>query len=1025
MFVAFQVTDDVYNILKEKYVFECRGKIKIKGKGDMVTYFLMGRKLPTHFQQSASSPSISSHQSNSFRRDLNDSFGSPPQGSQVFDKPGLERNVSGLSLSSHGSGQHREVSRNDSQRSNKQISSLNYPVVVSERQNSLDSNKGLPTPPGSLNRKRYSTNSGDSPRNTVKNTVKKTNNHALPTCISGHISETEYTYGRVDSPELPAVHFVNVKSNNNRPVLNSMFEMLKDGNTANVPQVEDRQVSPNATALSKYRINNNVKSPSTPSKSTRKSKRSSAPVQTTHLIYDSGSRNKNRVMSDIFENNLEEEFGGYQQINNATKVSDMSIPSQLLHRNPSDLSQVSQASSNSATNNIMRQQNSSPQYALARPNRNQMQDNSKHRSMIPVTSKPCQIVNPTVPSIRPTPLVGAGVVPHINGPFRSAPCQQPRKVQNIPSSPFSLMSGYEGDTDMQLHEDVPFENRLLMSNIMKEIGQMNASRDSRRPVIQPQPAKHEPTRQDEQFVTGTYREPLSPQRSHQSPQGRSPLENNFSNSPIHNYVPQKCHTTPPSCSPPPPPLPPKAIQEVRRKSASSRTSSTSSQSTLTSSPALVANIDGKTMSFLPASMEPPPSQPNVGSVIPLRRVPSDITPSHSLDHRTVPQVKRSNSSPKMRYSGFPRNKQENLYPLMHSDDDKESTSSKPMSDHSSVVLLQPIELKLSRPAYVKQLSYPEGGYTRAFLANTDFMVPHIDRNLSRSSDTLSSIPRGPPTPKFPVLSSVGSSSLTQLLKELAAEHPDSNEETSMVSDIHEIPVKKQKQKHNDLSNKTPDHANYNGFTNDDNHIDVHKAEPSENITKHVDVKPIKHKTHVPLFGESAQKPPLQPMRHANPFQVKRRSNNHTSLVRHCRSLDHIPSDRDDYASSNASSAAGSPKSKRAFDDPFSYYSKIEQYLASGRTALGMESLSFSSIASSSEMSKSDPNIHDSGSAAYESEYDNYRPGMTSDEEYFVHEPISDVDLDMFDDINIDNVTVSDSFSMEMPIPRFKKKVTDV
>lgn len=40
-----QVTEDVYLILRNRpYIFECRGKIKVKGKGEMTTYFLLGRK---------------------------------------------------------------------------------------------------------------------------------------------------------------------------------------------------------------------------------------------------------------------------------------------------------------------------------------------------------------------------------------------------------------------------------------------------------------------------------------------------------------------------------------------------------------------------------------------------------------------------------------------------------------------------------------------------------------------------------------------------------------------------------------------------------------------------------------------------------------------------------------------------------------------------------------------------------------------------------------------------------------------
>lgn len=153
----------------------------------------------------------------------------------------------------------------------------------------------------------------------------------------------------------------------------------------------------------------------------------------------------------------------------------------------------------------------------------------------------------------------------------------------------------------------------------------------------------------------------------------------------------------------------------------------------------------------------------------------------------------------------------------------------------------------------------------------------------------------------------------------------------------------------------------------------------------------------------------------NPFQVKRRQV--LSIPpRYCRSLDYIPSDKEDYVSSNASSAAASPRVKHTLMVP---------YVAGFKRPIAFDNLSMSSFTSSSEMSKSDPMLNvDSASVAYESEYDNYRPGMASDEDFFIPERIRDADI--FDDINVDNVTVSDSYSinMHLDMPAYKK-ITDV
>ena len=42
-----QVTEDVYHVLRHQpYEFQCRGRVKVKGKGEMTTYFLTDRKQP-------------------------------------------------------------------------------------------------------------------------------------------------------------------------------------------------------------------------------------------------------------------------------------------------------------------------------------------------------------------------------------------------------------------------------------------------------------------------------------------------------------------------------------------------------------------------------------------------------------------------------------------------------------------------------------------------------------------------------------------------------------------------------------------------------------------------------------------------------------------------------------------------------------------------------------------------------------------------------------------------------------------
>ena len=49
-----QVTEEVHRLLTDHYNFVCRGQVSVKGKGQMLTYFLEGRmhgSRPPHIQQ--------------------------------------------------------------------------------------------------------------------------------------------------------------------------------------------------------------------------------------------------------------------------------------------------------------------------------------------------------------------------------------------------------------------------------------------------------------------------------------------------------------------------------------------------------------------------------------------------------------------------------------------------------------------------------------------------------------------------------------------------------------------------------------------------------------------------------------------------------------------------------------------------------------------------------------------------------------------------------------------------------------
>lgn len=964
----------------------------------MLTYFLLGRKTGSAIQSPSSvgsfhssftlpnsSPGSPSAGSSSYNRPLPEIPGQPRppsvESSQSQNqhtgtnrsKDGVTRNPSAISLSSQESTNTKEVARNDSLRSNSKLPPC-YAAIVTERQSTIDPSKGLPTPPGSLNRKRR--NSTDSPRAITR----KTSGNALSHCLSGHISEAESTYTRVDSPELPAVHFMNVKSPTSPPVQNSMFHNLKKSDSNTDEPLSEHVQETQTVHLVQHQLS--------PTKMDSNNDREIAKTEHLQMAKPRQSHKQSKIPQRI----------GVSSPPRPTKPPPDRLPSNEKDRNDSM--------------SLARRSQNTPQYAQIQPIRKANYEIAKPFVSCPPMTKPCQVVNPTVPLIRPTPLVLSGALPPLQHKIRAAPYH---RLQGGSISP-----KYAKTIDVGNQTDVPNispDSKLKMNDILKELGKVVKPEEPNRPKLKRQkPKTDRPNSGSEDiFVTATYREPItanvaktpSPLTSpHLSPSSTSQQLN-------RQYLEQKSNPSSPT----------KHHTGERRVSESSRGSS-SSRSTLTPTSALVASIDGRSMCIIP-SMESP--EQDEAPPLPLRRVPSDTTRERTLEVKPYSEVRRSNSSPRLRPTNFSSSKLKNeiLAPLPHSDDDKESTSSKPMSDQSSVLLLQPIELKISRPALVKQLASPDDNheyYTRAFLAAADLPHANLNRSLSRSSDVLYGIPKCPGTPKFPVLNSATSTSLTELLQELASEHPNAKLESYLNQQYPEHPNKN----HNE--NRRRDHHPRNSFPHGKppmchDNLKQRIAARNQAVAKRKMVAATKDPPPVdPSDGSETGKSPPQP----NPFQVKRRGN-YTMPPRHCRSLDYIPSDREDGISSAASSACGSPKMSRAYAEVLPLFSKkIEQYLA-GRNALGIDSLSISSIASSSEMSRSDPNINmDSGSAAYESEYDNYRPGMASDEDIlFVPDPVSDTEIDFFDDINIDNVTVSDSFSLDIPLAKLTKKITDV
>ena len=820
----------------------------MKGKGEMTTYFLIARKAGEVFPDHPSPMT--------------------PESPMVARPPSRE---------SHGSGSNFRQGSLGSQGGPPQ----GYGAITLERQPSGDSQKpNLPTPTGSLNKNCKRKSTSDSPRNPLR----KLSNSSVTNCLTGDVH-----YNRVDSPELPAIHYMNVKSQgsleHNKSVHNSMFDKLKENNNTHSPCA-----SPSGSSIGT-------------SPSSARSRQ-----QNDHILRASSFEGKSNK---------------YQ---NAQRASS---------------------------------------YDAKQKQQQQMQRSSS----LETSSKPPFASSPLFYA-RPTPLVLAGVSHPLRQSIKTSP-----KQEAIPEHPSLSDNPDSYDEEKQ---PTPPQDMQKMNNIIKELGQVVNSSHPNKPFLRhvrrqsptKNPSPVNGTSHDDQFVRAVYREPID--RSHSStPQQASSPPSEKDSSKMNGKK---------NSAPKPPPKP-----DIRRSSSGSKESN-SSGSTMTPTSALVASIDGKTMSLLPDN-----------SALALRRVSSDGEQNNFHKEQLV--VNGYSSDDKHAHSQSShtpasissRSKNRMAQNFVSSDEDRESVVSRTLSEHSSIVLLQPIELKPSRPAYIRQISCPDGRHVDVNYLHTPYHS--LDRYLSRSSDTINSIPRCPPTPKFPVPST--SSSLTQLLQELTGE-PTTPPDMSSSPKISRLGNPKMRKNKGWLEHMSRTNGN----------VSVKKSGNERTESSQCSQ----------INSDDAKSGDVSNRHSVNPYQVKRRQA-FTIPPRHCRSLDYIPSDREDCVSSAASSVCGSPRMKHSYLIPL-IFGKHHQAV--------VDNISLSSVASSSEMSKSDPAVNcDSASTAYESEYDNYRPGMISDDDYFLPETVSDVDIDMFDDINVDNVTVSDSYSLEMPLAHFHKKITDV
>lgn len=115
-----------------------------------------------------------------------------------------------------------------------------------------------------------------------------------------------------------------------------------------------------------------------------------------------------------------------------------------------------------------------------------------------------------------------------------------------------------------------------------------------------------------------------------------------------------------------------------------------------------------------------------------------------------------------------------------------------------------------------------------------------------------------------------------------------------------------------------------------------------------------------------------------------------STLRHCRSMELLPCEGDETTD------------KRRHSQRWLHGSRNSQLLD--------DNISITSSMLGSEFSRSDPYLSDVG--AYESEYDNYGPGLNRGTDEFLNHNIESIDLNQFDHIDFDKIKIGENLTTQ-------------